>query len=177
LVANGRFPYRAAFGGLGAQDNRVVDWALQVVSLSALADRPVSLLSGGERQCAWIALALAQETEYLLLDEPTTFLDLRHQLEILDLVQRLNREQKKTVVMVLHDINLAARYARRMVAIRDGQIVATGTPDEVVVPETLKRVFGIDALVLRDPRHRTPLCVAFSPAETMTSTADQRTTA
>jgi iron complex transport system ATP-binding protein len=163
LVASGRFPYRPAFGGLTRRDEEVIDWALAVVGLEDLAGRAAVALSGGERQCAWIAMALAQQTETLLLDEPTTFLDVRHQLEVLDLTQRLHREQGKTVIMVLHDLNLAARYADRMVAIRDGRLLASGSPDEVMRPEMLRELFGIDAVVLRDPRRGTPICVAYGP--------------
>jgi iron complex transport system ATP-binding protein len=160
LVAHGRFPHRAAFGGPGRADVAAVERAIDVVSLRALADRPVDGLSGGERQRAWIAMALAQETAWLLLDEPTTFLDLRHQIEVLELVRRLHTEEGKTVVMVLHDLNLAARYAGRMIAIGGGGVLADGTPEEVMRPDLLRAVFGVDALVIRDPRHGTPLCVA-----------------
>jgi iron complex transport system ATP-binding protein len=162
LVANGRFPHRSALGGLGASDRDAIERAIRTVALEALSDRPIDLLSGGERQRAFIAMALAQETEYLLLDEPTTFLDLRHQLEVLDLVRGLHRDAGKTVVMVLHDLNLAARYADRIVAVRGGNIVAAGVPDAVVHPEVLKEVFGVTATVIRDPRYGTPHCLAYS---------------
>jgi iron complex transport system ATP-binding protein len=139
----------------------MVAWALEVTSMQRFADRPVDQLSGGERQCVWIAMALAQETEHLLLDEPTTFLDLRHQLDVLELVRRLNVEQRKTVVLVLHDLNLAARYADHMVAIREGRVAASGTPDDVMRPDVLRAVFGIEADVIRDPRRGTPVCMAY----------------
>ena len=162
LVSQGRFPHRGPFGGLSAADREAIARAISVVALENHASRPVELLSGGERQRAFIAMALAQETELLLLDEPTTFLDLKHQLEVLELVAKLHREQQKTVVMVLHDLNLAARYARRMVAIKQGKISAQGSPDEVMRPEVLREVFGIEAEVIRDPRFGTPHCLAYA---------------
>ncbi len=162
LVAQGRFPHRGAFGGLSSADNAAIARAIAVVALEPHAGQPVDSLSGGERQRAFIALALAQETELLLLDEPTTFLDLRHQLEVLELVAKLHREQGKTVVMVLHDLNLAARYAKRMVAIRQGAIAAQGSPEEVMRPEILREVFGVEAEVIRDPRFGTPHCLAYA---------------
>lgn len=161
LVANGRFPYRAAFSGLTRTDEAAIDWALSVVGLASFAGRGVEQLSGGERQCAWIAMALAQETRTLLLDEPTTFLDLRHQLEVLGVVERLHREQAKTVVMVLHDLNLAAAHAHHMVAIRGGRVLASGTPDEVMKPAVIRELFGVEAVILRDPRRGTPVCLSY----------------
>ncbi len=165
LVALGRFPHRGWTERLGAGDRDVVEQALRTVSVAHLGDAPVEQLSGGERQRAWIAMALAQETRYLLLDEPTTFLDLRHQIEILDVVERLHRDEGKTVVMVLHDLNLAARYAGRIIALREGRIVASGTPDEVITPARLREVFRIAARVLRDPKRGTPLCVVVGTAD------------
>jgi iron complex transport system ATP-binding protein len=131
---------------------------------SDLRSRPLDLLSGGQRQRAWIAMTLAQDTDLLLLDEPTTYLDLAHQVEVLDLVARLNRERGRTVVMVLHDLNLAARYSDVIVVMKDGVVVAEGTPGEVFTPDMLAGTFGLDAAVLPDPRTGLPIVVPTSAA-------------
>ncbi|MEV6522224.1 ABC transporter ATP-binding protein [Longispora sp. NPDC051575] len=159
LVMRGRQPHQAWFRQWGADDEDVVAEALEWTGMLDLADRPVDTLSGGQRQRAWISMALAQGTDLLLLDEPTTFLDLAHQLDVLDLVGRLHRERGRTVVMVLHDLNLAARYAHRLVAMRDGRIVASGPPAEILTPELVEDVFGVRALVVTDPAAGTPLVV------------------
>lgn len=145
LVGYGRYPFQ----GLGQkrdadEDERMVAWALETTGLSELADAPVASLSGGQAQRAWIAMALAQGSKVLLLDEPTTYLDVRYQLDILRLVRRLNAEFGITVVMVLHDINQALCYSDEVVALADGRIVAQGAPREVVTPDVIKRVYGID---------------------------------
>ena len=145
LVGYGRYPFQ----GLGQkrdadEDERMVAWALETTGLSGLADAPVASLSGGQAQRAWIAMALAQGSKVLLLDEPTTYLDVRYQLDILRLVRRLNAEFGITVVMVLHDINQALCYSDEVVALADGRIVAQGAPREVVTPDVIKRVYGID---------------------------------
>lgn len=145
LVGYGRYPFQ----GLGQkrdadEDERMVAWALKTTGLSELADAPVASLSGGQAQRAWIAMALAQGSKVLLLDEPTTYLDVRYQLDILRLVRRLNAEFGITVVMVLHDINQALCYSDEVVALADGRIVAQGAPREVVTPDVIKRVYGID---------------------------------
>jgi iron complex transport system ATP-binding protein len=133
--------------------------ALEWTGIADLAERPVDELSGGQRQRAWISMALAQGTDLLLLDEPTTFLDLAHQVDVLELVRRLHQEADRTVVMVLHDLNLAARYADRLIAMRDGRIVAAGEPSEVVTESMLAEVFGLAARVIPDPVAGTPLVV------------------
>ena len=133
-------------------------WALGVTGMTRLADRPVDELSGGQRQRAWIAMALAQDTPTLLLDEPTTFLDLAHQCEVMDLLERLNGDGR-TIVTVLHDLNQAARYADHVIAMRDGQVVATGTPAEVVTAELVEVVFGLPVEVHPDPITGTPMVV------------------
>jgi iron complex transport system ATP-binding protein len=158
LVAQGRYPHQNWFQQWSASDERIVAQALEQTNLTLFADRPVDTLSGGQRQRAWIAMALAQQTEVLLLDEPTTYLDLAHQIDVLDLLAELN-EQGRTIVMVLHDLNQAARYADTIVALRGGQIVAQGTPDQVITPENILQVFGLDADVIIDPVTGTPLCV------------------
>lgn len=147
LVSRGRYPHQGMFSRPSAEDDAAVAWALEVTSTAALASRPVAELSGGQRQRVWIAMALAQQTEILLLDEPTTFLDLAHQVDLLDLVVRLNRERGTTTIMVLHELNLAARCADHLVAMKDGGIVAAGDPAEVLTSERLREVFGLRASV------------------------------
>lgn len=161
LVSYGRFPYQSGFGARTGEDLRMIRWALEVTSMTAFGDRPVGALSGGQRQRAWIAMALAQGTRLLLLDEPTTYLDMAHQVEVLQLLQRLNAEERRTVVMVVHDLNHASRYAHHMVAIADGKVVAEGPPGQVMTPEMLRRVFGIEADVISDPRTGVPLCLPY----------------
>jgi iron complex transport system ATP-binding protein len=151
LVARGRHPHQAWFRQWSRDDELLVAEAMAWTGVLDLADRPVDTLSGGQRQRAWIAMALAQGTDLLLLDEPTTHLDLAHAVDVLDLVDRLHHERGRTVVMVLHDLSLAARYADHLVAMRDGRIVAQGPPREVITTELLAEVFGLDAAVLPDP--------------------------
>ncbi|MFI5910649.1 ABC transporter ATP-binding protein [Dactylosporangium sp. NPDC051541] len=159
LVMRGRHPHQNWFRQWSAADEAIVTEALTWTDMLALADRPVDALSGGQRQRAWLSMALAQGTEILLLDEPTTYLDLAHQIDVLELVARLHRERGRTIVMVLHDLNLAARYADHVVAMRDGKIVAQGDPASVFTPELLSAVFGLEALVVPDPATGTPLVV------------------
>jgi iron complex transport system ATP-binding protein len=159
LVGRGRYPHQGWFRRWTEDDEEAVTTALQATDVLDLAERPVDELSGGQRQRVWIAMALAQQTGILLLDEPTTFLDLAHQVEVLDLLTDLNRTRGTTVVMVLHDLNLAARYADHVVAMRAGKIVAQGPPAEVFTVELLKEVFGLAALVVPDPATGTPLVV------------------
>lgn len=128
------------------------------------ADRPVDALSGGQRQRAWIAMTLAQETMVILLDEPTTFLDLAHQIEVLQLLERLNREEGRTIVMVVHDLNHATRHAHHLIALYNGQVAAAGPPSAVVTPALLRQVFGVEAEVVPDPRTGVPLCIAYGLA-------------
>jgi iron complex transport system ATP-binding protein len=150
LVTRGRHPHQAWFRQWSRDDEAVVALAMEETGVLDLADRPVDALSGGQRQRAWIAMALAQGTDLLLLDEATTHLDLAHAVDVLDLVDRLN-DRGRTVVMVLHDLNLAARYADHLVAMRAGRIVAAGPPREVLTPQLLADVFGLQAVVLPDP--------------------------
>lgn len=158
LVAQGRYPHQGWFQQWSEEDERQVQEALAITNMTQFADRPLDTLSGGQRQRGWIAMALAQETEILLLDEPTTFLDLAYQLEVLDLLHDLN-EQGRTIVMVLHDLNQACRYAHHLVALREGQIVAQGAPAAVMTEEMVKRVFRLDCRIATDPVTGTPLCV------------------
>ncbi|WP_051062381.1 ABC transporter ATP-binding protein [Ilumatobacter nonamiensis] len=159
LVARGRTPHQKLFQQWSESDECAVRAALDATSTGELADRTVDELSGGQRQRVWIAMALAQETELLLLDEPTTFLDIAHQIDVLDLIDRLNREQGRTIVVVLHDLNLACRYAHHVVALRDGSIVASGAPADVIDPDTVRSVFGLESMVIDDPISHTPLVV------------------
>ncbi|MDN6358492.1 ABC transporter ATP-binding protein [Yaniella sp.] len=158
LVARGRNPHQSLLRQWSDDDERVVDEALREVGMRDATDRLVEELSGGQRQRVWIAMTLAQQTPVLLLDEPTTYLDIAHQIDVLDLCSRLH-ESGRTIVAVLHDLDLAARYATHVVAMLDGAIAAVGTPDEVFTPETLRRVFDLEALVLRDPETGRPLVV------------------
>jgi len=159
LVARGRYPHQSLFQHWSQQDEAAVEAALDATQMTDLRDRPLDELSGGQRQRAWIAMTLAQETEILLLDEPTTFLDLAHQIEVLDLLSTLVADHGRTVVMVLHDINQACRYADHVVAMRDGRIHAAGAPEDVVDARLVQDVFGLAACVIADPVTGTPLCL------------------
>ncbi|MBU2694801.1 ABC transporter ATP-binding protein [Pimelobacter sp. 30-1] len=159
LVAKGRHPHQSWLRQWSRDDVAEVDAALQLTGMQALAGRPVDELSGGQRQRAWISMALAQETDVLLLDEPTTYLDLAHQVEVLDLVDKLHADLRRTVVMVLHDLNLAARYSDHLIVMRDGAIVTSGPPEEVIDAEMLREVFGLESQVLVDPVSLRPLIV------------------
>ncbi|MFB7784126.1 ABC transporter ATP-binding protein [Streptomyces vinaceus] len=163
LVARGRQPHQRWWQQWSETDERAVADAMARTSVADLADRPVDALSGGQRQRVWIAMALAQDTELLLLDEPTTFLDIAHQVEVLDLVRQLNHERGRTVVAVLHDLNQAARYADHLVAMKAGRVVAQGPPSAVVTAELVREVFGLDAVVIPDPVTGSPLIVPSSP--------------
>lgn len=164
LVSYGRFPHQKGFGSLSKDDRAVVKWAVEVTGMSDFADRPVDQLSGGQRQRAWIAMALAQETDILFLDEPTTFLDMAHQMEVLHLLRNLNEVNKRTIVMVVHDLNHATRYADHMIAIKSGIVKGEGTPLEVITPEIMREVFNIEADIVTDPRTGLPLCLPFALA-------------
>ena len=157
LVARGRHPHQSWWRQWSAEDDEAVQDAMAATGVTDLADREVDELSGGQRQRAWIAMAVAQRTELLLLDEPTTYLDVAHQLDVLELVAALNRDRRRTVVMVLHDLNLACRYADHIVAMRDGRVVAEGRPGEVVTARLLRQVFSVEASVLTDPVSGTPV--------------------
>ncbi|VXB98322.1 ABC transporter ATP-binding protein [Nocardioides sp. AX2bis] len=159
LVGRGRHPHQGIFARWGAEDRAAVEEAMVLTDTAGLADRVVDELSGGQRQRVWIAMALAQGTDLLLLDEPTTYLDVAHQVEMLDLLAELNARSGTTIVMVLHDLNLAARYGHRLVAMRDGVVLAEGTPAEVVTSATVREVFGLDNTVITDPVSGTPLVV------------------
>ncbi|SDJ30719.1 ABC transporter ATP-binding protein [Natribacillus halophilus] len=161
LVAYGRHPHQKGFATLRKQDHDIIALALEQTGLKALAERSLETLSGGQRQRVWIAMALAQQTDLLLLDEPTTYLDLAHQLEVLQVLQHLNEQQGRTIVLVVHDINHAARFADHMVALREGAIVQAGAPEEVMCAQVLRDVFHIHADVVSDPRSGKPVCLSY----------------
>lgn len=165
LVAQGRYPHQSWFQQWAADDEAAVLKALELTGMAALAERPVDALSGGQRQRAWIAMTLAQATPVILLDEPTTFLDLSHQIEVLQLLERLNREEGRTIVMVVHDLNHATRHASHLVALKAGAVAAAGPPAEVVTPALLREVFGVEGAVIPDPRSGVPLCIAYGLAQ------------
>ena len=157
LVSRGRFPYRQFLKSMTKEDFAAVEEAMEIMGITELADRAVDELSGGQRQRVWIALALAQQTDILLLDEPTTFLDIAYQIEILDMLTDLNRKYKTTIAMVLHDINLSARYADYLFAMKKGKLVAEGTPDEIITPELMQEVYGLACDVITDPVSKSPM--------------------
>ena len=159
LVARGRHPHQRWFRQWSTEDQDAVDHALAATGITALADRSVDELSGGQRQRVWIAMALAQGTEILLLDEPTTFLDLAHQVEVLDLLADLNAADGRTIVCVLHDLNLASRYATHLIAMRDGAIAAQGRPNDIITEELVDHVFGLQARIVPDPVAGSPLII------------------
>ncbi|MGL3608470.1 ABC transporter ATP-binding protein [Rhizobium sp. G187] len=157
LVSRGRHPHHGLFARWTLRDDEAIAAALDATQITDLSDRPVDELSGGQRQRVWIAMALAQETEILLLDEPTTFLDISHQVEVLDLLTDLNRRRGTTIAMVLHDLNLAARYGDHLVAMLDGRPFVTGTPDAVLTEETVRRVFNLESRIVTDPTSGRPI--------------------
>ncbi|PWS42931.1 cobalamin/Fe(3+)-siderophore ABC transporter ATP-binding protein [Streptomyces sp. ZEA17I] len=157
LVGRGRHPHQSMFSRWNEKDDAAVASALEATATEPLADRAVDELSGGQRQRVWIAMALAQQTDLLLLDEPTTFLDASHQIEVLDLLTDLNQERGTTIVMVLHDLNLAARYADHLIALADGKLHSFGSPAEVLTEETVRAVFGLESRVIEDPVSGRPL--------------------
>ena len=159
LVSRGRHPHQAIFSRWSREDEEAVAEALDLMRIADLADRPVDELSGGQRQRVWIAMALAQKTRFLLLDEPTTFLDISHQVEVLDLLSDLNQSRGTTIVMVLHDLNLAARYADFLVAMVKGKIHVAGDPSEVLSEEMVATVFGQKSRIMTDPTSGRPMMV------------------
>ena len=159
LISRGRFPYRKVFRGLDDKDFKAIEEAMQTMGVTELRDRAVDELSGGQRQRVWIALALAQQTDILFLDEPTTFLDIAYQVEILDLLGELNRTKKTTVIMVLHDINLSVRYADYIFALKSGDLYAEGRPENVISEKLIKDVYGLDSKVITDPTSDAPMVI------------------
>lgn len=163
LVARGRYPHQRLLQQWSPEDAEAVNRALRSTGVAALRNRALDELSGGQRQRAWIAMLLAQETPVMLLDEPTTYLDVAHQLEVLELCRRLNREQGRTVVLVLHDLDQACRYADNLVVMREGRVLATGVPEQVMTTGLVAEAFGLEALVQRHPVTGTPMVVPISP--------------
>nr|WP_144928904.1 ABC transporter ATP-binding protein [Paenibacillus bovis] len=159
LVGRGRFPHQSLFGGWTEKDYVAVEEAMEFMNITEFANHDIDELSGGQRQRVWIAMALAQQTDILFLDEPTTFLDITYQIEILDLLTNLNREYGTTIVMVLHDINLAARYAEHIFAVKEGKLIAEGHPTDVLTSDLVKTVFDLNCLVIADPISHTPLII------------------
>lgn len=161
LIKQGRYPYQSWLKQWSVEDEKAVRSALEATGLTELAERPVDSLSGGQRQRAWIAMTLAQQTPVILLDEPTTYLDLTHQIEVLDLLYEMNDLEQRTIVMVLHDLNLACRYADHIVAIRNGTIQAQGRPEEIVTASLIETVFQLKCEIIADPLYGTPLCIPY----------------
>jgi ABC-type cobalamin/Fe3+-siderophores transport system ATPase subunit len=159
LVARGRHPHQGPFRQWSEADDTAVAEAMERTGVAAYSGLPVDQLSGGQRQRVWIAMVLAQETPVLLLDEPTTFLDLTHQLEVLDLCQHLTREGDRTIAAVMHDLGHACRYADHLIAMRDGAIIAAGRPDEIVTPALIRDVFDVETMIISDPASGTPLVI------------------
>ncbi|MCE0845020.1 iron-enterobactin ABC transporter ATP-binding protein [Buttiauxella sp. A2-C1_F] len=164
LVARGRYPHQPMFSRWREEDSQAVERALKATNIEDLADQPVDTLSGGQRQRAWIAMVLAQETSILLLDEPTTWLDISHQIDLLELLRDLNQKQGFTLAAVLHDLNQACRYATHLIALRDGKIVAEGAPTEIVTPELIEAIYGLRCMIIEDPVAHTPLVVPLGRA-------------
>lgn len=159
LVGRGRYPHQSFLQGWSKEDTYAVAEALDIMNITALANRSIDELSGGQRQRVWIAMALAQQTDILFLDEPTTFLDIAYQVEILDLLTDLNQRRGTTVVMVLHDINLSARYADMMYALHAGRLIASGKPAEIITSDLIQSVFSLDCSVIADPVSGSPFLI------------------
>ena len=161
LIAYGRFPHQSGFKNNKQEDKEIVDWALKATGISEFRDRKIEDLSGGQRQRAWIAMALAQQTDILVLDEPTTYLDLAHQLEVLEVLDELNKKYNTTIVMVIHELNNAARFADHMIGVKKGKICCKGTAEEVMTKENLRELFNIDSEIVTDPRTKKPVCITY----------------
>lgn len=160
LVSFGRYPYQSAMCGMSKEDNSLVEDAIEKTELTDYRDRGVSTLSGGQRQRAWIAMTLAQDTEIILLDEPTTYLDMAHQLDILTLLKKLNEEKGTTIVMVLHELNLACKFADNIIGLKKGSVICQGRPSDVITAECLKAIYGIDACLIKS-ENGYPVCIDF----------------
>ncbi|MFJ7831320.1 ABC transporter ATP-binding protein [Peribacillus sp. NPDC097284] len=161
LVKQGRYPYQSWLKQWSSLDEEKVQKAIESTNLTGLKDQVVDELSGGQKQRAWIAMTLAQDTDIILLDEPTTYLDMAHQIDILDLLFELNDSEKRTIVMVLHDLNLACRYADNLVSLKDGKIFTQGRPEDIITPEMVYQVFGMKCQIARDPIFGSPICIPF----------------
>lgn len=164
LVEMGRFPYQNWRNKLDEKDKEMIEKALKDTNMLEFSDRTLDSLSGGQKQRVWIAMVLAQDTDIILLDEPTTYLDVTYQIDILDLVYKLNKEEGKTIVMVLHDLNLSCRYADHIIALKDKKVYKQGTPEEVVTKEVVKHIFDMECEIIKDPLYKTPMFVPYSRA-------------
>ncbi|MGA4518273.1 ABC transporter ATP-binding protein [Solibacillus silvestris] len=162
LISYGRYPHRKNVGRLTKEDNEKINWAMEVTNTLEFRNREIAALSGGQRQRVWLAMALAQETDILLLDEPTTYLDMAHQLEVLEIVQHLNRTFGCTIIMVLHDLNHAARFSDELITMKKGEVLHTGTPEQIMKADILKSVFQIDAKIMIDQEHQVPVCFSYN---------------
>lgn len=161
LVKQGRYPYQSWFSQWSREDERIVNYALEKTGLSDIKHKKLSDLSGGQKQRVWIAMTLAQETDIILLDEPTNHLDIKYKIEVLDLLKNLNQQENRTIVIVLHDINLACRYADHIIAVKDGKVYAEGHPKKVVTEKLIKDVFGINSMIIECPLFKTPMCITY----------------
>ena len=161
LVTYGRYPHRKRVGVLTKEDTEMIEWAMSVTKTSEFRSREISQLSGGQRQKVWLAMALAQETDILLLDEPTTYLDMAHQLDVLKIVERLNKRHQCTIVMVLHDINHAARFSDELIAMKNGEIIKVGPPKEILTEEVMEGIFQIHAKIMIDEDNGSPVCYGY----------------
>lgn len=161
LVSYGRFPHQHYLGRLNEEDKEKIDWAMQMTKVYEFADKKVDSLSGGQRQRVWIAMALAQDTDTIFLDEPTTYLDMNHQLEILELLKKLNQDAKKTIIMVLHDLNLSARFSDELIAMKNGQIKYHDNVQGIMTADILRDIFSIDAKIVQDPIHNCPILLTY----------------
>lgn len=161
LIAYGRFPYQKSFGGLSRHDKDMIDWAIEETELNELKDRKVETLSQGQRQRVWIAMTIAQETDIILLDEPTTFLDLSYQQEILQLLNKLNKTSGLTIVMVLHELNHACRYGDNIIGLKNGELICQGSPCEAITRESLSVLYGIEAKLQLSDDKRYPICLEY----------------
>ena len=175
LVSRGRYPHQGLFSRWTSTDDRAVTHALSATRLEALVERPVDTLSGGQRQRVWIAMALAQDTDILLLDEPTTYLDIHHQVEVLDLLVDLNRDRGITVVMVLHDLNLAARYADHLLAMAAGRVFSSGAPEQVLTEEMVRQVFDLESRIITDPTSGRPFMLPIGRHRMLDHVEENRT--
>lgn len=162
LVGYGRFPYQKPMSGLNKEDHEIISWAMKKTDVYDLRNKKAEELSGGQRQRVWIALALAQKTDILLLDEPTTYLDMAHQLEILTLLKKLNEEEKTTIIMVIHELNLACKFADHMIGMKKGEIIFEGAPQDVIHENNLKRLYEIEAVLVKNKEKGYPICMDYS---------------
>lgn len=164
LVAFGRFPHQKMIGGLKPYDKEIIDWAIEETGLKDFSNREIENLSGGQRQRAWIAMTLAQETDIIMLDEPTTYLDMSYQLEVLEVLENLNKKKEKSVIIVLHELNNACRFASNIIGLKKGNIICKGEPKRVITRDNLKEIYGIDVKLQLSDNGKYPLCIDYELA-------------